>query len=392
MACVFIACIQDEVVSVVAPSNEKAKEIMRYFIQHLGDHIAFFSQLESDTKLERLKQEESKDRIILRNGGGVYTLSVNQRAFGKSIESAMGKGSRIVVMDEGGLMADHTEATVYRMIAGKGINAFYCKVGNTFYTEKPYSHFYKTSDTYPKIWIDYKQALKEGRYTQEFIDEARGKPMFRELYECLFPPRDTLDADGYRYLFPKNMIVEAFIDELPEEMEGGRISAVDVGRGGDETTFVHRHDKYMWLQEKNQSKDLMGHVTIVRGMIEDGSKYVNIDDTGVGGGLTDRCVEVGLKVQGIAWASQPQVDKIRFLNRKAENYWSLYEFLRDGGKLLRHDGWLELAEVKYKINSSEKIQIEPKERMKLRGLHSPNIADAGALTFNTMSIPDLSFI
>lgn len=392
IACVIIACVQDEVVSVVAPSDEKAKEIMRYFIQHLGDHPVFSSQLESNTRLERLRQEESKDRIILREGGGIYTLSVNQRNFGKSIESAMGKGSRIVIVDEAGLVADPTEATIYRMIAGKGKFAFYCKIGNTFYTEPPYSHFYKTSDTYAKIWIDYKQALAEGRYTEEFIKEARGKPLFRELYECKYPPKDKMDADGFRFLFPKELVLNAFVDALPDELTGTKVASIDVGRGGDPSAYVERQDKYLWLKSTDQVRDLMVTAQQVEQMLEDGANWANIDDTGVGGGVTDRCLERGLNVQGINWASAPQFDKMRFRNRKAENYWSLYEFLLEGGKLLKNEGWLELLEIKYKIDSSEKILIEPKERMLRRGVRSPNIADAGALSFNTMSIPDISFI
>ena len=69
----------------VAPTSEKAKEIMRYYIQHLGDNRMFFKQLDAKSRLDRLKQEESKLRIVLNNGGGIYTLSVDQRNYSKSI-------------------------------------------------------------------------------------------------------------------------------------------------------------------------------------------------------------------------------------------------------------------------------------------------------------------
>jgi len=90
LACVFIACVQNELVAVVAPNAEKAKIIMRYFIEHLGDSVLFYSQLEVGTRLERLKKEESKERIMLREGGGIYVLSTNERNVLKSFESAMG--------------------------------------------------------------------------------------------------------------------------------------------------------------------------------------------------------------------------------------------------------------------------------------------------------------
>jgi len=92
LACIIISCIQKEVVAVIAPTNEKAKIIMRYYIEHLGDSPIFAAQLEKDTKLERLRMEESKERIILRNGGGIYVLSVQAGNSQKGMEAAMGAG------------------------------------------------------------------------------------------------------------------------------------------------------------------------------------------------------------------------------------------------------------------------------------------------------------
>ena len=401
--------------SVVAPTSEKAKEIMRYYIQHLGDNRMFFKQLDAKSRLDRLKQEESKLRIVLNNGGGIYTLSVDQRNYSKSIESAMGKGSRVTIVDEAGLIADNTESTIFRMIAGKGEQAFYCKIGNTFYTQPPFSHFYKTSKKYFKIWIDYKRALKEGRYSDEFINEAKGKPMFRELYECLFPPKDTIDPRGYRFMFDEVLLQNAYVDSLPKmlfnckkpdwderrlategarllysRVKGDRILGVDIGRGSDATAFIQRQGMYMWIDSTNQSRDTMAQVGEIGRLLKDGSRYANIDDIGVGGGVTDRALEAGLWVQGINWAKQP-ADTSRFANKKAENYQLFKEFLLAGGKILRDERWNELLEIKYKINSSEKIQMEPKEDLFNRGLKSPNVADAGALTFNVIIIPGITF-
>jgi hypothetical protein len=96
LACIVISCIQKEIVAVVAPNLEKAKIIMRYYIEHLGDSLLFYSQLEAGTRLERLRKEESKERIMLRNGGGIYVLSTNERNVLKSFESAMGFGANCI--------------------------------------------------------------------------------------------------------------------------------------------------------------------------------------------------------------------------------------------------------------------------------------------------------
>ena len=175
LGCIVVSCIQDRVVAVVAPKTEKAKIIMRYYIEHLGDNPIFYTQLEKDTKLERLRMEENKERIILRNGGGIFVISANASNSIKGFEAAMGSGAELVVIDEASLIPDEIEATIFRMIAGKK-DGFYCKIGNPFYR----NHFLKSWNdiNYDKVFIDYEQGLNEGRYTREFIDEAKRKPHF----------------------------------------------------------------------------------------------------------------------------------------------------------------------------------------------------------------------
>lgn len=402
LACIIITAVQGEVVSVIAPSKEKAKEIMRYYVDHLGDSPIFYGALERTTRLERLRQEENKERIILNNGGGIFVLSTNERSFGKSIESAMGKGSKIVIMDEACLIRDDTESTVFRMIAGKGANAFYCKIGNTFYTEPPYSHFFKSSARYARIFIDYKIAIAEGRYTEEFINEARGKPLFRELYDCKFPKRDEIDREGYRFLIQRELLEDAFIEELPENLyekdkdgkdipeedRPNRICGADIGRGKDASAFVLKHGDYMWIDSTNHTRDTMTQVQEIERIDAD---QTNVDDVGVGGGVTDRAREKGLSVNPINWAGRP-IDREKFANIKAENYWGIYEWIKAGGKIVKDPRFYELLEIKYKINTSEKILIEPKERLAKRGVASPNVADAGALCFNPTIEPDIAFV
>src|SRR2546421_8350058 len=58
----------------------------------------------------------------------------------------------------------------------------------------------KTNPNYYKIDISLEQALKEGRLDERSVDEARGKPFFKEFYLCQFPEEDEIDAKGYRQL------------------------------------------------------------------------------------------------------------------------------------------------------------------------------------------------
>ena len=58
----------------------------------------------------------------------------------------------------------------------------------------------KTNPNYYKIDISLEQALREGRLDEKSVDEARGKPFFKEFYLCQFPEEDENDAKGYRQL------------------------------------------------------------------------------------------------------------------------------------------------------------------------------------------------
>ena len=100
---------------------------------------------------------------------------------------------------------------------------------------------------------------------------------------------------------------------------------------------------------------------------------------------------------------QPDPAAAEKLLKEAIDYevrWQI-ETLEDGGKIVdTEDGdWQELAAVYYKTDSSSRFQIEPKEDLKKRlkelnmTITSPDVADAGALTFadNSEIISDDDF-
>jgi len=60
LAVIIRAVLYNERFLIVAPSEKKAKIIMGYIIDHIGDNLIFKSQLEIDGKdtFERLKREK----------------------------------------------------------------------------------------------------------------------------------------------------------------------------------------------------------------------------------------------------------------------------------------------------------------------------------------------
>ena len=360
---------------------------MRYFIEHLGDSPLFYELLDANTKLERLRQEENKERIILRNGGGIFTISANVSNSLKSAESAMGLGCKNVIQDESGLIPDDVEATVYRMIAGQGDDAFYGKLGNPFYRNHPYTHFYKSSldPRYYKIFIDYKQGLAEGRYTEAFIEEARLKPQFDILFECLFPPEDAMDKKGWIPLLTESEIQQAMNNSENVKIFGEKTFGADVAPGGgDRSSAIVRGANIAEIRYCSNGQDMMEFTGACLLLIKDekiNGNNIFIDSIGVGAGLLSRLREQGQTCVGINVAEKA-TDEKTFLNKKAEAYWRLRAWIKSGGKLRADERWLEIAQIKYKANESTgRMQIISKEQLRHYGIPSTDVAEALMLTF-----------
>lgn len=374
LACVYLSCVEGEMISIPAPSEDKARIIMRYYLQHLGDDYLFSSQLEKDTNLEKLQMETSKDRLILRNGGGVFILSVQAKNSNKGFEAAMGEGSRIVIQDESCLIPDAIEATIFRMIAGKGRNAMYVKIGNPFYR----NHFYRSAHDprYLQIFIDYKQGIREGRLDIDFIEEARTKPNFDVLYACKFPPEGATGKDGYIRLITDRELESSTVQE--GNHAGYKILGCDPAAGGDNSAIVLKSHGYQAVLFNQQLENTMDFYGVICDLYKEvGADFISIDKTGVGQGVFDRLKDAGYPIRGVAFGEKSEEEM--FFNYKAELYWKQRQWLLSGGRLIENPGWFEFRNIRYK-NKDGKIIIQPKEDLLKEGILSPNCVDAAVLT------------
>lgn len=394
LACIVLTAIEGRLVSVVAPSNDKAKIIMRYYIEHLADNYMFEGQLEKDTRLERLKQEGSKERIILRNGGGIFVVSAEQKNYKKSFASAMGLGAEIVIVDEACLIQDQTEATIFRMIIGKSRESFYCKIGNPWFSTYPYAHFMESwnSGKYHCIFIDYKQAIKEGRVREEDIDEARKKPFFGVLYECEFPSENEIDSNGFRQLIYKQYVrtgitKEALKEVLKKERALGKYRlklGADIGGGGDLNVYILRFGPFAVVAGFNKSNNTMVNVSEIERLKEEwGFEWVDvsIDDIGIGRGVSDRLKEKGYPVNAVDVGAKSRF-KDTFFNLKAELYWAVADWIRkENTRLEQDEHWVQLLWIRYTTTSERTAKIESKADLVARSGKSPDFAEALMLTF-----------
>lgn len=385
LATIIRAVSHAEQFTLMGPSEKKARVIMGYVIEHIFDHDLFASQLEIDKgSIEKLKRERSKNKLNFRNGGGIQILTLDARNGKKSVEAAMGFGGKRIIVDEASLIDDVLMATVIRMMGGHPYDdTFLLKIGNPFYR----NHFYKswTGDRYHKIFIDYRDGIREGRYDPRFIEEMREEPLFDIFYECKFPSEDEIDAKGYRQLLKYEELFAAHVDALPDRVFFGGKIGVDVGGGGDKTVFTIRKGNYARMLMSHNTVDTLQNVPLIKEMME---KYkvrpenVYIDDGGIGRGLVERCHQIPEldMVQGISNAGKP-VNSDKYINIRAETYFELSKWIKKGGRIVKSDDFKQLHNIKFKKNTADKIQIEPKEDLKKRIGKSPDNEDSLALTF-----------
>lgn len=212
--------------------------------------------------------------------------------------------------------------------------------------------------------------------------------------------------------------------DLPEDIPIKRISlGVDVARYGDDETVIalnaggnitlpvmFRGQSLMTTVGKvvQQYRHIVAAYPTYRGKI-----YVNIDDCGLGGGVTDRLEEVKREeklnrmviVPVNASARVPDEIVVDGGKVKASDIYdsmttylwgTVKELLITEGISLQNDNELvaQLSCRKYRLTSRGKMLLESKEEMKKRGISSPDRADAVALscyerkTFNIGSLVD----
>lgn len=182
---------------------------------------------------------------------------------------------------------------------------------------------------------------------------------------------------------------------------------VDVARFGDDETIIAPRigDKVLPLTfyRKQDTTATTGHVLkqareIMRANKHIKQIYIKVDDSGVGGGVTDQLKEA-VREQKLPYRIYPVIN-----NGKADDYehyenvgteqWGVLRDALDESMSkhlqgeqptidLPNDDKLisQLTTRKYRMTSKGKIALERKEEMKKRGLQSPDRADAVVLAF-----------
>lgn len=183
-----------------------------------------------------------------------------------------------------------------------------------------------------------------------------------------------------------DLIENAFNADRELQNQNDDIAGLDVARFGDDDSALIRRTgnkaKVEWVINGNDTMELAGKCAIYLRANKTVKLFIDITG-GLGAGVFDRLREqadIAGRVFGVNVAGQPRHPET-FINIRIESWDNVREWLRDA-VLEKHEGFYELAQPKYKVTSAGKMQLESKEDMKKRGVKSPNVGDALALTLS----------
>lgn len=199
---------------------------------------------------------------------------------------------------------------------------------------------------------------------------------------------------GDTQLFDSRTVASAVKREPPLEKAEALVLGVDVARFGSDSTvlaFRRGRDAASIPWRSFQKLDTMQVAyRVAEAVREHHVDMVFVDETGMGAGVYDRLVELGIKCQGINFAESPA----RFgqgmpavANRRAEMWCYLREWIK-GGTIPGEKALIgDLENAQYGFNGRMEIILEKKEDAQKRGIASPDWGDALALTFAAPVFP-----
>lgn len=212
---------------------------------------------------------------------------------------------------------------------------------------------------------------------------------------------------------PLSLIEQTTINELEIEKINRISLGVDVARyGDDETIIASNAGGKIEIPVVRHGQSLMTTVGDIvmqyKQIVKDHPQYtgvitINIDDTGLGGGVTDRLEEVKteqrlrrMEIVPVNFGNKPPQDGSEEHYQDISTYmWATVKAEMENREIsIPNDEELvaQLSVRKYSITSQGKIMLESKKDMKARGIKSPDRADAVALSCYTQNKVYNSFI
>lgn len=315
-------------VAILAPNPDKSHIIMGEVTKALTTSSPIIRNgLSISDRFERLATQLSKSGISYPSGGSIHPISLHESRIGDS--QAVGQGSTFSIIDESALVSDSAYSLAVRMEL-ESINYKRIEISNPHQK----NHFYKSinDDRNTNIWLDWKTAVEEGRYTEDTVQkikESMTPKKFKIYVECKF-----LDDDEQGKVFNTQKCPKSAPQKARTEYLG-----IDVARHNDYTVIVgYSYDLQPTFFKRLPHVDLPSQKELIIDIWRE-LEYpkVNVDKSGIGWGLFEELSFVmGDRIQGFSFTNP-------FINLIVQNA----EMLVNSGQVTLIDDPIFLEELEW---------------------------------------------
>lgn len=240
---------------------------------------------------------------------------------------------------------------------------------------------------YQKIWGLSDEQMSWRRYK---IGEIGDINRFKQEYPICVT--EAFETSSENQFMKPDAVVRAMRGTAVAARAGDAVVlGIDPARFGyDRSVGIVRRGREAELAFTVNGQDTMavaGHV--VTAFKKYNPKMIFVDEGGLGGGVVDRLREMGYPVRGVQFGAGALNPK-QYLNMRNYMWCMMREWLENGGVKIPDDKSLEsdLLSIQYSYDSLGRVKLETKKEAKARGVRSPDIADALALTFAYSVISD----
>ncbi len=250
-------------------------------------------------------------------------------------------------------------------------------------------------DEYTANVLNFVSSSEENQYMQDYGLTAGqmawrrnkiaqlGETMFKQEYPA--NAAEAFQTTGDESLIKPEAVMRARKETVVIE-NGPLLIGVDPARfGDDKTAIIRRRTRKAFGIESYSKKDTMEVAGIcARILTSENPARMFIDVGGLGAGVVDRLRELGFgeKIEAVNFGEKA-LDQDKYRNKRAECWWLLSEWINEPPVDIPDDDVLhaDLCAPGYKQDSNQRRILESKEDIRKRGLPSPDVGDALALTF-----------
>jgi len=239
----------------------------------------------------------------------------------------------------------------------------------------------------PETWFTAMlKASSTGLLPKPELNQARAqmsRAQYAREFECSF---DEPDVDQ----FIPGAVVEQALQRDARAL-GPRVIGVDVARFGDDRSVILKRNGDRVVEvDCYRGLDLMEITGRVAQAIDryrpDGTF---VDGIGLGAGVVDRLRQLHYgRIFEVNAGSRPSNDA-KFTNKRAEMWSTMRDWLAERASITGLDRLADdLVSLTYGFDHANRLKLESKKDLKARGLPSPDLADALALTFAQPIAPE----